>query len=197
MGLTERMCSAFCCWRGRCCAEPLPEKAPLVSNNDPYPSYVLGGVMACGDDRNLWNFPGDLSHTETDDDRELHNLLVARNQLHKYTEEWTKINCEICALRQIRKEVKMRWKRILEDLGFQKEVNSLLTVTKLSTISDFQNRQRAQEMLLKLTKETDIFPDEWGLPERYLFVLDRLFDLDAVEDFIKTASKKYPKKQTK
>nr|XP_033800235.1 melanoregulin isoform X2 [Geotrypetes seraphini] len=153
--------------------------------------------MACGDDRNLWNFPGDLSHTETDDDRELHNLLVARNQLHKYTEEWTKINCEICALRQIRKEVKMRWKRILEDLGFQKEVNSLLTVTKLSTISDFQNRQRAQEMLLKLTKETDIFPDEWGLPERYLFVLDRLFDLDAVEDFIKTASKKYPKKQTK
>ncbi|XP_029461972.1 melanoregulin [Rhinatrema bivittatum] len=194
MGLTEYIRVAFCCWRrGGCCIDPLPEKAPLVSNNNSYPSYVLGGALTCDDERNLWNSPGDLSHTEADDDRILHNLLVARNQLQKDTVEWEKINYDICAIRQIRREVKKRWKQILEDLGFQKEVNSLLSVTKLSTINDSQNMKRAQEMLLKLAEETYIFPDGWGLPERYLFVLDRLFTLDAVEDFFKIASKKYPK----
>ncbi|KAF5922608.1 hypothetical protein HPG69_017982, partial [Diceros bicornis minor] len=108
--------------------------------------------------------------------------------------EWQKLNYDIYALRQIRREVRDRWKRILEDLGFQKEADSLLSVTKLSTMSDSKNTKKAREMLLKLAEETNIFPTSWELSERYLFVVDRLIALDAAEEFFKIASQAYPKK---
>lgn len=56
-------------------------------------------------------------------------------------------------------------------LGFQKEVDSLLSVTKLSTVSDSKNTRKAREILLKLAEETAIFPTGWELSERYLFVV--------------------------
>lgn len=56
-------------------------------------------------------------------------------------------------------------------LGFQKEADSLLSVTKLSTISDSKNTRKAREILLKLAEETNIFPTGWELSERYLFVV--------------------------
>lgn len=56
-------------------------------------------------------------------------------------------------------------------LGFQKEADSLLSVTKLSTISDSENTRGAREILLKLAEETTIFPTSWELSERYLFVV--------------------------
>ncbi|TKC47954.1 hypothetical protein EI555_005084, partial [Monodon monoceros] len=108
--------------------------------------------------------------------------------------EWQKLNYDIYTLRQIRREVRNRWKRILEDLGFQKEVDSLLSVTKLSTISDSRNTREAREILLRLAEETNIFPTSWELSERYLFVVDRLIALDAAEEFFKVASQTYPKK---
>lgn len=108
--------------------------------------------------------------------------------------EWQKLNYDIYTLRQIRREVRNRWKRILEDLGFQKEADSLLSVTKLSTISDSKNTRKAREILLKLAEETNIFPTGWELSERYLFVVDRLIALDAAEEFFKIASRTYPKK---
>ncbi|KAF3824170.1 hypothetical protein GH733_008455 [Mirounga leonina] len=97
--------------------------------------------------------------------------------------EWQKLNYDIYTLRQIRREVRNRWKRILEDLGesesdhgmvqitsgFQKEADSLLSVTKLSTISDSKNTRKAREILLKLAEET-------------------------TEEFLKIASRTYPKK---
>uniref|UniRef100_K7GER9 Melanoregulin n=2 Tax=Pelodiscus sinensis TaxID=13735 RepID=K7GER9_PELSI len=135
-----------------------------------------------------------MSHTEADDDRILYNLIVVRNQLEKDSEEWQKLNYDIYALRQIRKEVRSRWKRILEELGFQKEADSLLSVTKLSIISDSQNMSKAREILLKLCEETNIFPRNWELSERYLFVVDRLIALDAAEEFFKMASVTYPKR---
>ena len=100
----------------------------------------------------------------------------------------------ICTPRQIRSEVRSRWKHILEDLGFQREADSSLSVTKLSTISDSKNTRRAQEILLRLAEETSIFPTSWELPERSLFVMDHLIALDAVEEFFKIASRTYPKK---
>ncbi|XP_047576956.1 melanoregulin isoform X2 [Lutra lutra] len=109
-------------------------------------------------------------------------------------QEWQKLNYDIYTLRQIRREVRNRWKRILEDLGFQKEADSLLSVTKLSTISDSKNTRKAREILLKLAEETSIFPTSWELSERYLFVVDRLIALDAAEEFFKIASRTYPKK---
>lgn len=55
--------------------------------------------------------------------------------------------------------------------GFQKEADSLLSVTKLSIISDSQNMGKARDILLKLSEETNIFPTSWQLSERYLFVV--------------------------
>lgn len=194
MGLKELFC-AFGCWKGGCCCftDTVHEKAPLVSNNNPYPSYTVGGDLRIDDDKNLWSSPGDLSHMEADDDRVLQSFLETRKQLDKDSEDWQKLNYDIYALRQARREVRNRWKRILEDLGFQKEAEALLSVTKLSTISDSQNMKKAREMLQRVTSETDIFPAVWGLPNRYLFVMDRLITLDAVEDFFQLALRKYPK----
>ena len=55
--------------------------------------------------------------------------------------------------------------------GFQKEADSLLSVTKLSIVSDSQNMGKARDILLKLSEETNIFPTSWELSERYLFVV--------------------------
>ncbi|XP_042535108.1 melanoregulin [Dipodomys spectabilis] len=191
MGLGRWLRSACCC-PCPCRDEPaLPEKEPLVSDNNPYSSF--GAMLARDDEKNLWSLPHDVSHTEADDDRMLYNLIVIRNQKAKDSEEWQKLNYDIYTLRQIRREVRNRWKCILEDLGFQREADSLLSVTKLSTMSDSKNTREAREMLLKLAEETNIFPTSWELSERYLFVVDRLIALDAAEEFFKVASRTYPK----
>nr|6CMY_A Chain A, Melanoregulin [Mus musculus] len=160
--------------------------------NNPYSSF--GATLERDDEKNLWSMPHDVSHTEADDDRILYNLIVIRNQQTKDSEEWQRLNYDIYTLRQIRREVRNRWRRILEDLGFQREADSLLSVTKLSTMSDSKNTRKAREMLLKLAEETSIFPASWELSERYLLVVDRLIALDAAEDFFKIASQMYPKK---
>ncbi|KAM6070678.1 melanoregulin [Chlamydotis macqueenii] len=181
---------------GRCCGccggEVTPEKEPLLSNNNPYASF--GATLARDEEQNLWSTPHDVTHTEADDDRVLYNMIVVRNQLDKDSEEWQKLNYDIYTLRQTRKEVRSRWKHILEDLGFQKEADSLLSVTKLSIISDSQNMGKARDILLKLSEETNIFPTSWELSERYLFVVDRLIALDAADEFFKMASVVYPKR---
>ncbi|XP_067404797.1 melanoregulin [Emydura macquarii macquarii] len=191
MGLREWLGALCCCCRCCLAEAALPEKEPLVSNN-PYASF--GSTLARDEEKNLWSTPHDMSHTEADDDRILYNLIVIRNQLEKDSEKWQKLNYDIYALRQIRREVRSRWKRILEDLGFQKEADSLLSVTKLSIISDSQNMSKAREILLKLSEETNIFPSSWELSERYLFVVDRLIALDAADEFFKIASVTYPKR---
>ncbi|NXU51509.1 MREG protein, partial [Turnix velox] len=165
---------------------------PLHSNNNPYTSF--GATLARDEEQNLWSTPHDVTHTEADDDRVLYNMIVVRNQLDKDSEEWQKLNYDIYTLRQTRKEVRSRWKHILEDLGFQKEADSLLSVTKLSIISDSQNMSKARDILLKLSEETNIFPTSWELSERYLFVVDRLIALDAADEFFKMASTVYPKR---
>uniref|UniRef100_A0ABI7YGD9 Melanoregulin n=1 Tax=Felis catus TaxID=9685 RepID=A0ABI7YGD9_FELCA len=165
---------------------------PCEGDSNPYSSF--GATLVRDDEKNLWSMPHDASHTEADDDRILYNLIVVRNQQAKDSEEWQKLNYDIYTLRQIRREVRNRWKRILEDLGFQKEADSLLSVTKLSTISDSKNTRKAREILLRLAEETNIFPASWELSERYLFVVDRLIALDAAEEFFKIASRTYPKK---
>uniref|UniRef100_A0A8B9EJ75 Melanoregulin n=1 Tax=Anser cygnoides TaxID=8845 RepID=A0A8B9EJ75_ANSCY len=166
--------------------------SPLCSNNNPYASF--GATLARDEEQNLWSTPHDVTHTEADDDRVLYNMIVGRSQLDKDSEEWQKLNYDIYTLRQTRKEVRSRWKHILEDLGFQKEADSLLSVTKLSIISDSQNMGKARDILLKLSEETNIFPTSWQLSERYLFVVDRLIALDAADEFFKMASVVYPKR---
>ncbi|XP_043851211.1 melanoregulin [Dromiciops gliroides] len=193
MGLRAWLRTLCCCCPCKCLGDPdLPEKEPLLSGSNPYSTF--GATLVRDDEKNLWSIPHDVSHTEADDDRILYNLIVIRNQQPKDSEEWQKLNYDIYTLRRTRREVRNRWKRILEDLGFQKEADSLLSVTKLSTISDSQNTRKAREILLKLAEETNIFPTNWELSERYLFVVDRLIALDAAEEFFKMASLIYPKK---
>ncbi|XP_072730165.1 melanoregulin [Ciconia boyciana] len=189
LGAWLRSLGGCCCCGGEAAA---PEKEPLLSNNNPYASF--GATLARDEEQNLWSTPHDMTHTEADDDRVLYNMIVVRNQLDKDSEEWQKLNYDIYTLRQIRKEVRSRWKHILEDLGFQKEADSLLSVTKLSIISDSQNMGKARDILLKLSEETNIFPTSWELSERYLFVVDRLIALDAADEFFKMASVVYPKR---
>ncbi|XP_006020031.1 melanoregulin [Alligator sinensis] len=162
------------------------------SDDNPYASF--GATLARDEEKNLWSAPHDLTHTEADDDRILYNMIVVRNRLDKDSEEWQKLNYDIYTLRQTRREVRSRWKHILEELGFQKEADSLLSVTKLSVVNDSQNTAKAQEILLKLSEETNIFPASWELSERYLFVVDRLIALDAADEFFKIASITYPKR---
>ncbi|XP_071977479.1 melanoregulin isoform X1 [Engystomops pustulosus] len=189
MGMKDWFC-AFCCLRLGCIDYPKHEKQPLVNNNNHIQNY---SVIHNDDERNLWSSPHDLSHTEAVDDRMLNSWIQTRRQLEKDTEEWQKLNYEIYTLRQARREVRTRWKRILEDLGFQKEAESLLSVTKQSTISSPKNMKKAMELLLRLADDTTIFPAGWDLPERYLYIMDRLICLDAVEDFFNIAHERYPK----
>uniref|UniRef100_A0A8C4KIE2 Melanoregulin n=1 Tax=Dromaius novaehollandiae TaxID=8790 RepID=A0A8C4KIE2_DRONO len=167
MGLRDRRARIRCCRCGR--GWPDAREAQTPPNNSPYTSF--GATLARDEEQNLWSTPHDVTHTEADDDRVLYNMIVVRNQLDTDSEEWQKLNYDIYTLRQTRKEVRSRWKHILEDLGFQKEADSLLSVTKLSIISDSQNMGKAREILLKLSEETNIFPTSWELSERYLFVL--------------------------
>ncbi|XP_033027037.1 LOW QUALITY PROTEIN: melanoregulin [Lacerta agilis] len=198
MGLSDWLEAWCCCLRGRCPGDAaLPEKEPLVSNNNPYASF--GTTQAWDEEKNLWSAPHDISHTEADDDRILYNLIVVRDKLDKDSEEWQKLNYDIYTLRQMRREVRNRWKCILEDLGkpvnFLKEADTLLSVTKRSIVSDSQNMSKAREILLKLSEETAIFPTSWELSERYLFVVDRLIALDAADEFFRIASATYPKSE--
>uniref|UniRef100_A0A8C4PDC8 Melanoregulin n=1 Tax=Dromaius novaehollandiae TaxID=8790 RepID=A0A8C4PDC8_DRONO len=154
-------------------------------NNSPYTSF--GATLARDEEQNLWSTPHDVTHTEADDDRVLYNMIVVRNQLDTDSEEWQKLNYDIYTLRQTRKEVRSRWKHILEDLGFQKEADSLLSVTKLSIISDSQNMGKAREILLKLSEETNIFPTSWELSERDCKIA-------LLYEFFRMASVVYPKR---
>ncbi|XP_038605054.1 melanoregulin [Tachyglossus aculeatus] len=185
-------CDSLCPGPAAPTTAPTAEKEPLVRETNPYTSF--GATLVRDDEKNLWSVPHDTSHTEADDDRILYNLIVVRNQQARDSEKWQKLNYDIYALRQIRREVQNRWKRILEDLGFQKEADSLLSVTYLSTISDSQNTRKAREMLLKLAEETSIFPNSWGLSERYLLVVDRLIAVDAAEEFLRLARRTYPRR---
>ncbi|XP_043931626.1 melanoregulin [Protopterus annectens] len=183
--------SGVCCLKWRCCCVAIKpyEKQPLVNGNCNHVLYTAG----IKDENNIWNLGTDPCRVETCEDKELHNLILARDQLDKDTEEWQKLNYDIHMLRQARKEVRNRWRKVLEALGFQKEAESLLSVTKLSTICDAKNINKAHEFLLKLTLETSIFPSNYDLLERYLIVMDRLISLDAADEFITKASEKYPK----
>nr|XP_006636897.2 PREDICTED: melanoregulin-like isoform X1 [Lepisosteus oculatus] len=186
MGLTKMFC---CCWCDTSDKTSGNEALSMSSGSD----YGSDRKTQRAEDWNLWSSPQDSSHTESDDDRELYNLLIMRNEVDKNTEVWEKLNYDIHTFRYIRREVKARWKKILLKLGFQKEVDTLLSVNKQSTLSDSGNFTKAREYLSKLLEETSLFPKGCEAQERYLIVMDRLVSLDSAEDFLKLAMKKYPK----
>ncbi|XP_051762930.1 melanoregulin-like isoform X2 [Ctenopharyngodon idella] len=134
-----------------------------------------------------------ISTTEGESDAELNSFIKMRNKVDKDTEEWEKLNYDIHTLRCAQKEVGTRWKKILLQLGYQKEVDSLLTVNRQTVRSDWENVEKARELLHIVSEETSLFPRGLSNNKRYVFVMDRLVSLDSAEDFVRLAKEKYPK----
>ncbi|KAE8574893.1 hypothetical protein XENTR_v10003626 [Xenopus tropicalis] len=176
----------FCC----CCTEEQPEKKPLISDTLLYFDREVKRRRA--EEANLWNEPQDVSHTERDDDRELYNLLQKRSKTRRGSEGYRRLSFDISAHRQIRKDVKDRWRVLLENLGFSNEADSLLTVTSNTSYKSLRNPAEARHLLSLLAQESSIFEQQSIPPERYLFVLDRLIVLDMGTEFVSIARRFYP-----
>ncbi|RXN05221.1 stAR-related lipid transfer 3 [Labeo rohita] len=143
---------------------------------------------------NLWSEPGDPSHSERDDDRTLYNLLQTRAKTQRGSHGYRRLSIDIEAMRDMRREVRDKWKMILENLGFMAEAESLLTVSASASYDRMRNAAVARSLLQTLHTETSIFNSKEPPPERYLFILDRLIYLDAAEDFVAKARRFYPPK---
>ncbi|KAM4030433.1 melanoregulin-like [Anomaloglossus baeobatrachus] len=177
----------LCC----CCQDEAPEKSPLISDTLLYFDREVKRRRA--EEANLWNEPQDVSHTERDDDRELYNLLQKRSRTRRGSEGYRRLSFDISAHRQVRKDVKDRWRALLENLGFYNEADSLLTVTSNHSYNSMRDPTEARRLLNLLAEETSIF-EQHSLqpPERYLFVLDRLIVLDMGTEFVSIARRFYP-----
>ncbi|KAF3695074.1 Melanoregulin Dilute suppressor protein -like protein [Channa argus] len=128
-------------------------------------------------------------------DRQLQAFISMRDQADKATEEWEKLNYDIHTLRHTRREIRARWRKILLQLGYQCEVDTLLCVNRQSRYNlDREHLNRATELLKQLLDHTSLFPPGTGHQNRYVYVMDRLVSLDSAEDFISVAKEKYPKK---
>ncbi|XP_023993980.1 melanoregulin-like [Salvelinus sp. IW2-2015] len=135
---------------------------------------------------------------DAESDGELQAFITMRNEADTYTEEWEKLNYDIHSLRYTKREISSRWKKILTQLGYQHEVDSLLTVNRQllqTTLSESDNLNRARQLLQTTLDHSSLFPRGVASTDRYLFVMDRLVLLDSAEDFIRLAKEKYPKRE--
>ncbi|XP_051949517.1 melanoregulin-like [Xyrauchen texanus] len=191
-GEFRKFCVRFCCC---CCCEDddVEEKRPLLSN-DTLEYFDREAKKRRDQETNLWNEPGDPSHSERDDDRTLYNLLQNRAKTRQGSTGYRRMSIGIEAMREVRREVRDKWKMILENLGFMAEAESLLTVTVSTSYDRMRNAATARTLLQTLHTETSIFNSKEPPPERYLFILDQLIYLDAAEDFVAKARLFYPPK---
>ncbi|KAF4100776.1 melanoregulin [Onychostoma macrolepis] len=194
MGATfKKFCIRFCCC---CCCqdeEEEDEKRPLLSH-DTLEYFDREAKKRRDQETNLWSEPGDPSHSERDDDRTLYNLLQCRAQTQRGSQGYRRLSIDIEAMRDMRREVRDKWKMILENLGFMAEAESLLTVSATASYDRMRNTAVARSLLQTLHTETSLFNSKEPPPERYLFILDRLIYLDAAEDFVAKARRFYPPK---
>uniref|UniRef100_A0A8C3SWY6 Melanoregulin n=1 Tax=Chelydra serpentina TaxID=8475 RepID=A0A8C3SWY6_CHESE len=157
-------------WRAGCRA--LSRPGPLSSRCSEMLRYFDQlGKRKRAQATNLWNEPADDTHTERDDDRELYNLLQKRARLRRGSEGYRRLSFDISAHRQIRREVKDRWRQILEVLGFSAEADALLDITSTASYSSLRQPLQARQLLSALAEQTSLFDRHCSLPERYLFVL--------------------------
>ncbi|XP_036395132.1 melanoregulin-like [Megalops cyprinoides] len=192
MGAAFRSFCARCCCCC-CCEENEPEeKGPLLSS-ETLLYFDREAKKRRDQETNLWSEPGDPSHSERDDDRELYNLLQKRAKTRRGSQGYRRLSVDIHAMRQVRRGVREKWKMILENLGFMAEAESLLTVSTSASYDRMRNAAAARSLLHTLHSETSIFNSREAPPERYMFILDRLIYLDVAEDFVAKARRFYPK----
>ncbi|KAJ3601176.1 hypothetical protein NHX12_032149 [Muraenolepis orangiensis] len=144
---------------------------------------------------NLWSEPGDPSHSERPDDRALHGLLQARGKTRMGSSGYRRLSVGIEAMRDTRREVRDKWKTILENLGFMAEADALLTVSASASSDRMRDASAARSLLLTLSSQTSLFESRETPPERYLFILDRLIYLDVADDFLARARSFYPPRE--
>ncbi|XP_075936208.1 melanoregulin [Anarhichas minor] len=180
-----------CC----CCAgdndDDDDEKQPLVPQ-DPLEYFNREVQKRRDEETNLWSEPGDRSHSERPDDRVLYGLLQARTKTRMGSTGYRRLSVDIEAMRDTRREVREKWKQILENLGFMAEADSLLNVSAGASHDRMRNAPAARELLHTLHTETSVFYSREPPPERYLLILDRLLYLDIAEDFLAKAKRFYP-----
>ncbi|TDH03182.1 hypothetical protein EPR50_G00160390 [Perca flavescens] len=169
------------------------EKQPLIPQ-DPLEYFNREVQKRRDEETNLWSEPGDPSHSERDDDRVLYGLLQARNKTRMGSTGYRRLSIGIDAMRDTRREVRDKWKTVMENLGFTAEADSLLTVSAGASYDRMRNAPAARAMLNTLHSETSIFSSREPPPERYLLILDRLLYLDIAEDFLEKARSFYPPK---
>ncbi|NP_001002167.1 melanoregulin [Danio rerio] len=188
----KKFCIKFCCC---CCCEDEDEeeKAPLIGH-DTLDYFDREAKKRRDQETNLWSEPGDPSHSERDDDRVLYKLLQCRQQTQPGSRGYRRLSIDIEAMRDVRREVRDKWKMILENLGFMAEAESLLNVSASASYDRMRNAASARSLLQTLHTETSLFNSKEPPPERYLFILDRLIYLDAAEDFVAKARRFYPPK---
>ncbi|XP_035658358.1 melanoregulin-like [Branchiostoma floridae] len=186
-----------CCFRGEPSMlrdERLEEKQPLLTRDrgDSIHYYdQLPARRLKDDDLNIWHDPQDRTHMETDEDLELYNLIRRRDECPRGSDEWSHLNFDIHTVRTRRREIRDRWVKILEMLGFDdlQEIDNILTVTAVTkeTIS-----QGAKDLFNELSEESSIFGVSSTKPARYLYVLERLIHIDLAQTFVETAKQLYP-----
>ncbi|XP_068434074.1 melanoregulin [Clinocottus analis] len=185
----------LCCC---CCAgdndDDDDEKQPLVPQ-DPLEYFNQEVRKRRDEETNLWSEPGDRSHSERPDDRVLYGLLQARTKTRMGSTGYRRLSVDIEAMRDTRREVREKWKTILENLGFMAEADSLLNVSAGASHDRMRNAPAARDLLQTLHSETSLFYSKEPPPERYLLILDRLLYLDIAEDFLAKAKRFYPPKE--
>ncbi|EMP33827.1 StAR-related lipid transfer protein 3 [Chelonia mydas] len=118
LGLIHTRIRRMDVWHQICCCsceQEEPENNPLLSEMLRYLDQL--GKRKRAQATNLWNEPVDDTHMERDDDRELYNLLQNRARLRRGSEGYRRLSFDISAHRQIRRELKDRWRQILEVLA--------------------------------------------------------------------------------
>ncbi|XP_054463447.1 melanoregulin [Anoplopoma fimbria] len=188
MGLVFRKLCCCCCPADN---DDDDEKQPLVPQ-DPLEYFNREVQKRRDEETNLWSEPGDPSHSERDDDRVLYGLLQARTKTRMGSTGYRRLSVDIEAMRDTRREVREKWKQILENLGFMAEADSLLTVSAGASHDRMRNAPAARDLLHTLHTETSLFSNKEPPPERYLLILDRLVYLDIAEDFLAKAKRFYP-----
>ncbi|XP_029912894.1 melanoregulin [Myripristis murdjan] len=181
----------FCCC---CCCnddDDDEEKQTLIPQ-DPLEYIDREAQKRRDQETNLWSEPGDPSHSEREDDRTLYTLIQARHKTRMGSSGYRRLSVDIEAMRDTRREVRDKWKTVLENLGFMAEADSLLTVSASASYDRMRNAPAARSLLQSLHSETSIFNTKDPPPERYLFILDRLIYLDVAEDFVAKARRFYP-----
>ncbi|TRY96306.1 hypothetical protein DNTS_024024, partial [Danionella cerebrum] len=143
----KKFCVRFCCC---CCCEDddEEEKTPLITH-DTLEYFDREAKKRRDQETNLWSEPGDSSHTERDDDRALHNLLQSRAKTQRGSQGYRRLSIDIEAMRDMRREVRDKWKMILENLGFMAEADSLLTVSASASYDRMRNASSAQDFVAK------------------------------------------------